>query len=83
MQEAHGSVCADLSEDQVDELIRAMPYSWDMLSMSNARQWDEFRRQAGCRDYYITREGALQGDIKCRRLMMTFALICLKNRLTR
>lgn len=81
MQADHDAVRDIQPADELD-LIRALPYAWDQLSMSNARRWDELRRQIGCRDYYSTREQALEGDIKCRRIMKTFILICLKARLT-
>lgn len=82
MQEAHYSVRADLSEEQVDELIEAMPQSWHALCTNNAEAWNKLRLQAKGGTYHMTRVRALQGDIKCRRIMVTFALICLKNRLT-
>lgn len=82
MQEAHNSVRAALSEEQVDELIEAMPQYWSALCTNSADAWDKLRSQAKGEAYYMTRARALQGDIKCRRIMVTFALICLKNRLT-
>ena len=82
MPNAHGSVRADLSEAQVDKLIETLPQSWHALCTNNAEAWNKLRLQAKGESYYTTRTRALQGDIKCRRIMVTFALICLKNRLT-
>lgn len=82
MQEAHDPVCSDLSEAQVDKLIETLPQSWHALCTNNAEAWNKLRRQAKGGTYYMTRIRALQGDIKCRRIMVTFALICVKNRLT-
>ena len=82
MQEAHDPVCPDLSEEQVDELIEAMPQHWYTLGINNAEAWNKLRVQAQGETYATTRKQALQGDIKCRRIMVTFALICVKGRLT-
>jgi len=85
MSTPDGSVCAALSEAQIDELIERLPATISRLDNNQKIAWSSLLRHhynTHHKGYLGTREAALEGDQRCRQIMMEFVMLYLKERLS-